>query len=134
MTDPIVATAGQPFSRDIRIKEAKTIWATKDDVEVRAQLRKGKSTDTALITNLHDKMEWDYSDDANPNDLVIKWKMTGHEVRELFNLTTWPKPKAKKGFFNIIASDVGTTDAHAVVVPTLVLKVGDTTTTESGTT
>lgn len=126
MTDTIVATSGTPFSQTIRAVGVKSIWTDLSQLEVRAQLRTGKTTSTPLIANLHDHMTWDFDVD----DLVITWTMTGQETRAMFDLPTWPS--AKKGFFNVVVSDVGVEDARALVVPLMIFKMGDITTKGAG--
>lgn len=121
----LTMTSGRPLSQVIRVVDAKNIWPTVEELEVRAQLRTGKSTSDALIANLHDYMTWVFDVD----DLVISWTMTGEETRDLYALT-WGY--FKTGYFNVIVSDIGTVDGRALVVPTVSLKAVPTTTTASG--
>lgn len=94
--------AGIPFARVIRVTDGKNVWGDLDDFEVRCQLRKGKSTTSGLILNLHDYMTVDFGGD----DIVITWTMTGAEVR-VFDAN---------GYYDLILSDTGTTDARAIRV------------------
>jgi hypothetical protein len=121
----LTMTSGRPLSQIIRVVDAKLIWPTLVELEVRAQLRTGKTSNDALIANLHDYMTWDFDDD----DLVITWTMTGEQTRDLYALT-WGE--LKRGYFNVIVSDTGTEDARALVVPTVTLKAVSTTTAASG--
>lgn len=118
----LIITAGKPFLRVFRMPDVINIWPTIDLLEVRAQLRAGKTTTDPLISNLHDFMTWDFE----LNDLVITWSMSGNDTRVLYDLLL---PYFKKGSFNIIVSDVGMSDVNALVVPTINVKGVDTTTT-----
>lgn len=122
----LTMTAGKPFSQKIRVTDGKDVWPNLGDFEVRAQLRAGRTTSDSLIANLHESM----SSSFDANDIVIDWSLTGEDTRSMFGLSTWPA-KRKRGFFNIILSDVGTVDGRALVVPTISLTMEDTTTTAS---
>jgi hypothetical protein len=118
-------TAGKPFAQSIRITDANNLWDVLETLEVRAQLRAGKSTNTELIVNLHEYMTWVFDED----DLVITWVMTGEQTREIYELKWGP---FKTGYFNVIVSDTGTVDERAIVVPTITLTISDTTTMADG--
>lgn len=126
MTDrDIKITSGKPLNQVIRIVDAKDIWATLPEFEVRAQMRVGKSSSDALISNLHEFMTWVF----DANDLKITWAMNGDETRELYALD-WGF--FKKGYFNLVVSDTGEDDGRALVVPTVTVTGVDTTTKASG--
>jgi hypothetical protein len=118
-------TAGRPFSQSIRVKNAKNIWPTLDLLEVRAQMRSGMGESDALIANLHDYMTCAFDE----NDLVVTLSMTGEQTRELYN-RQWGT--LRRGYFNIIISDVGTVDSRAIVVPLMTLWATNTTVRTSG--
>lgn len=121
----LTIVAGSPWHYDIVIKDGKNIWATLAAFEVRAQLRATVSTSGYLISNLHDFMVKDYND----NDIVIDWSMTGAQTRALYALR-WGRNKT--GYVNIVISDPGEDDAHALVFPPFQMVCKDTTTTGSG--
>lgn len=126
----ITITAGKPLSQVIRISGAAAVWAELNDLEVRAQLRSGKSEQDSLIVNLHEYMTWEFDgDEEEDEDLVITWVMTGEETRALYALK-WGF--FKKGYFNLIVSDIDDSDSRALVVPTVTVIAVDTTTTASG--
>lgn len=117
--------AGRPFSQTIRVKNIRNIWATADELEVRAQLRVGPNSTDSLIDNLHTRMTYSY----DVNDLVIVLSMTGAQTRALVARQWSPTGHA---YFNIVISDVGTADSRAIVVPLITLTAGDTTVRAAG--
>jgi hypothetical protein len=120
-------TAGAPFHQRIRMVGVKSIWSTVELLEVRAQMRVGPKSSDDLIVNLHDFMTYSFVGD----DLVIDLDMTGGQTRALYTLQWGP---FKKGYFNVIASDVGVEDARSVVVPTVTIQITGTTTSAEGNT
>jgi len=136
VSDPFLITAGKTFTKVVRVVEGKNVWGDLVDFEVRAQLRQGKTTADPLIYNIHDDMTTAFGTDTveNPtgsNDILITWVWNGEKTRELFALD-WGPRAVKKGFCNIILSDVGTTDGRTIVVPVQTFKAVDTTTTADG--
>ncbi len=96
---------GLPFRREIRIEGGKNVWSGLSDFEVRAQLRKKKAMDSELICDLHTFMTKAYGVDTQVDDIIITWSMTGSET--LSALTA-------KGYYDVIVSDSGSTDARAI--------------------
>jgi len=123
--DDLTITAGRPFRRLIHVPEARKLWTDVAELEVRAQMRAGKTTEAELIYNLHTFMSWVLDTD----DLEIEWTMTGQQTRALHE--TMLKFN-RKGYFNIVISDKGVVDARALVVPVMLLKSVDTTTRADG--
>lgn len=121
----LTVVAGRPFSQTIRVKNIRSIWATTDELEVRAQLRSGTTSTDPLIYNLHKHMTYAYDAD----DLVITLFMTGAQTRVLLAREWSP---TGHGYFNIVISDVGTTDSRAIVVPLITLVASDTTVRAAG--
>lgn len=102
MPTNLAAPLGLPFARNIRVVGAKNVWPDLEDLEVRSQLRASASSAAALIANFHPFMSWDFDDD----DLVITWSMTGADVRAI----------NRDGFYDVVVSDAGETDARAIVI------------------
>lgn len=96
----LTAVRGVPFARRIRVVAGTTIWATLDDFEVRAQVRSGRSESGRLVADLTEFLTVSL-DDA---DILIDLVLTGAETRAL----------ASGGYYDILLSDVGTTDARAL--------------------
>lgn len=98
----LAVTRGVPFARTVRITGGTSIWATLDDFEVRAQVRAGRSELDALVADLGPYL----SVSLDGADILIVLALSGAETRAL----------AAGGFYDILLSDVGTTDARALKV------------------
>lgn len=132
MTD-IEITAGKSFNKQIRVVDAKNVWATLDVFEIRAQLRTGPDSDDLLVENLHDFMT-EKAFDTDPDhdkDLLITWRMTGADTQALYD-KEWGF--FHRGYFNIAISDIGTTDSRSLVSRQCELVVHGNTTKPSGAT
>lgn len=117
-------TAGAPFIKTFRVKNAKLVWASIDDLEVHAHLRTGLSSKTTLVADLRDYMTYVY----DGNDLVITLQMTGADTRTIYNRM----PEEKIAYFNIVVSDLGTVDSRAIVIPVITVKASDITVSSGG--
>jgi hypothetical protein len=97
----LTVQAGEPFAQQIRIRDGQNVWASLGDFEVRAQVRQYRSTTSDLVVDLTPFLT--VSLDAN--DILITLSLTGAETRAI-----------RGGQYDVIVSDIGTTDARAVVL------------------
>jgi hypothetical protein len=95
--------AGLPFASRFRVVNGANVWAALDQVEVRCQLREGKTQASPIVANLHDYMTLAY----DGLDIVVSLDMSGSDTRAL------PLGKA---YYDVILSDIGVTDARAVLI------------------
>lgn len=106
-------TAGLPFARRIRVANGKNFWSELTDFEVRMQVRASKAYTSEL---LFDFTPWLVTT-FDGNDIVIDWNLTGAQTRAV-----------KSGYFDLVLSDVGTTDGSAIRALSGYFKVSSTTT------
>ena len=101
MSTPVnfVVTAGLPFSRQVRITNGKSLWATEELFEARMQIRDGEDVSTALRYDFTPHLQKSYDGE----DILVRWDLTGAQTRAL-----------KSGFYDLIVSDVGPEDAKAL--------------------
>lgn len=102
-------TAGLPYSRRFRVQDGKLVWPTLDTFEVRSQIRKRKTPTSELLGALTPFLTPSYDED----DIVVDLELTGAQTREVVG-----------GYYDIIISDVGTTDARAIPIASGKVKVG----------
>lgn len=95
----LIVTAGLPYTRAIRITGGAAIWPELDQFEVRSQVRAGKTEQTALLNDLRPFI----TKTIVENDIVLLLSMTGAETRTL-----------NAGYYDVILSDPGVTDARAI--------------------
>ena len=108
-------TRGLPYAYRWRVKDGKNIWPTINDFEVRSQLRETKQNTSPLIMNLHDYMTTTYGVDAQSNDIIIDFRMTGAETRLI----------EETGYFDIVLSDTGVSDERAIKIGPEQIKLSD---------
>lgn len=97
----LVLRAGLPYARRFRVVGATAIWPTLDDLEVRAQVRKRKSPDSDLVTNLGQFITMS----VEGEDFVGDISLTGEQTYPLVS-----------GNYDIVFSDPGVTDARLIPV------------------
>ena len=97
--------SGLPFSKEIRVSlpPGRTWWTNTSEFEVLMQVRKDKKRDSELILDLAQYLDVTMSD---ADTIKVMFSMGGHDTRGLH----------ASGFFDMILSDVGTTDDRAFVV------------------
>jgi hypothetical protein len=98
-------TQGLPFSKviNVTLPTGRTWWLNNSQVQFLMQVREKPSRDSTLILDMSPYLSFSFIS----TDLVrINLAMTGQNTR-LF---------LKSGYYDIIASDVGTTDARAFVL------------------
>lgn len=98
-------TQGLPFSKviNVTLPTGRTWWLNSSQVQFLMQIREKPSRDSTLILDMSPYLSFSFIS----TDLVrINLAMTGENTR-LF---------LKSGYYDIIASDVGTTDARAFVL------------------
>lgn len=96
---PLKATAGLPYSNQVRLLEGKTIWETLEEFEVRMHIRVNEDATSPL--------KYDFTPHLVPafdnNDIVVSWELSGSETRLL-----------KSGYYGLTISDEGPTDDRAI--------------------
>lgn len=98
-------TSGLPFSKviNVTLPSDRTWWTNSSQVQFLMQIREKPKRDSTLILDMSDYMTFSFVS----NDLVrIFITMTGEQTRIL----------NKSGYYDIIASDVGITDARAFIL------------------
>lgn len=98
---PLDITAGLPYNRRIRVKDAAVTWPTVEDFEVRSDVRVGPSSNSTLKAVLTPYI----STSVDGQDLVLDLNLSGTETRALSG-----------GYYDIVVSDPGETDNRAIVV------------------
>lgn len=101
-------TAGLPYSRRARVIGAANIWSAVDQFEVRSQVRAGKTESSLFLFDLRPYL----TPTIDGEDIVIDLVLTGHDTRLV-----------PKGYYDIIISDPGETDARALPVLSGKIKV-----------
>lgn len=98
-------TQGLPFSKviNITLPTGRTWWTNVNNLEIRMQIRETPKKTSPLILNMSPYMTYSFID---ADLLRVILTMTGNDTR---NLT-------KSGYYDIIASDTGVTDARAYVI------------------
>lgn len=91
--------AGLPFSRRIVVRSGMGLWASLNLFEARMQLRELADRNSCIIADLSSYLTKSYDGE----DIVINWSMTGSQTRSL-----------QSGYYDLILSDVGSTDANAI--------------------
>lgn len=109
-------TSGLPYSRVVRVTGGTSIWPTLGDFEVRSQIRSGPSEDSTLLGSLMPYI----TPSIDGLDILVTIDMTGAET---YNVPT--------GYYDIVLSDIGTTDVRAIPVLSGKVKVGSLTTAAS---
>lgn len=109
--------AGLPFGRRVRVTDGKNIWDNVDDFEARMQIREEESSTSHLKYDFTPHLVKSF----DGNDIVIDWNLTGAQTRDL-----------KFGYFDLVVSDVGATDARAIHVIHGYLSLDSITTTAQG--
>lgn len=101
MSDVVDLTfkAGIPYRRRWVLTDGTNLWADASDCEVRCQVRGGTSTSTVLKMDLTPHLSVTIEGD----NVVATLLMTGADTRV-----------AKGGYYDMVISDTGTTDARAV--------------------
>lgn len=97
--------AGEPFSITVRLVNGKTVWTNLSDFEVRSQVRQQRNEAARLLLDLTPFLSAAFS----TNDILVTLSLTGAETRLL--ATTAPT-----GYYDMIVSDVGATDARAIML------------------
>ena len=94
-------TAGLPFSKTfiITLPTGRSWWLQRQNFEVRAQIREKPDTSSTLILDLIDYINVTYAS----NVITVYLQMSGEDTRKL----------TRSGFYDLIVSDVGTTDQRA---------------------
>lgn len=113
---------GLPYASRFRIHNGKLQWANLTDFEVRSQLREEKDVDSPLIANLHTFMSKSYGTGEQANDIIIDFVMTGSDTRTL----------TADGYFDVIVSDPGVTDARGLQIYSGRIVLSDLTTSPEG--
>jgi hypothetical protein len=93
--------AGLPFSRRVRIVNGKHIWAELEDFEARMHIRVSEDSGSRLKYDFTPHLVTSFDND----DIIISWYLTGAQTRLL-----------KIGYYDLIISDPGNTDAKAIQV------------------
>lgn len=98
-------TSGLPFSKELSVTlpSGRSWWTNLTQFEVLFQIREGKARETPLVKDLAEFLNVSM---INANQFKIDFIMTGSNTRDL----------TRGGYFDIIMSDVGTTDARAFVI------------------
>jgi len=98
-------TQGLPFSKviNIALPTGRTWWTNVNNLEIRMQIRETPKKSAPLILNMSPYMTYSFID-ADLLRVIVT--MTGNDTR---NLT-------KSGYYDIIASDAGVTDARAYLI------------------
>lgn len=111
-SDPVdlAMTAGLPYRRRFRVTGAAVVWPTVPDFEVRSQIRAGKDETTELLYNLAQHI----TPSIDVDDIVLDLELTGAQTRLV----------PHKGYYDMIISDPGVTDARAIPVSYGKIKVG----------
>lgn len=104
----LAMTAGLPYARRFRVQGGKLVWSNLDQMEVRSQIRQRKTPTSPLVGALTPFLTASYEGD----DILIDLELTGAQTRAMV-----------KGYYDIIISDVGTTDARALPVASGKVKV-----------
>lgn len=97
----LTVQAGEPYNRQIRVVDGKTIWSSLADFEVRSQVRGRQSVTSRLLADLGESMTAAF----DGNDIVISLALTGQDTYAL-----------SSGFYDVFLSDVGVVDARAIRV------------------
>ena len=94
-------TAGLPFSKTciITLPTGRSWWLQRQNFEVRAQIREKPDTASGLILDLLDYITFTYAN----NVITVYLQMSGEDTRKI----------TRSGFYDLVVSDVGTTDARA---------------------
>jgi len=106
----LVMTAGLPYNRRVRVLNAKNVWGESSLFEVRSQIRASRLSTSELLYDLGFHLVSTY----DGIDILIELSLTGDQTRKL----------PKKGFYDMVISDVGKEDARAVPVLFGKVKVG----------
>lgn len=103
--ESLVITSGLPYAKEIVITlpVGRTWWTQLSDFEVLMQLREEKRRDSTLVKDLTQYLTVTM-DDANT--VSVQFSMTGADTRAL----------DRGGFYDVLISDVGTTDARAYIL------------------
>lgn len=91
--------SGLPFARRVRVTDGKNIWPSLTDFEARMQIRSSRDSESVLKFDFTSYLVKSFDN----NDILIDWNLTGAQTREL-----------PSGYFDLILSDVGTTDSRAI--------------------
>lgn len=93
---------GVPFSRQIRVAGGTAVWSDLTQVEARAQVRRGEEVASPLVVDLTPNL----TVSIDGTDIVVNISLTGAQTRLV----------PRDGFYDVILSDVGMTDARALKI------------------
>lgn len=94
--------AGLPFRRRVRLTDGKlTFWDNLSLFEARMQIRVDKDSRSRLKYDFTPHLATAF----DANDILVSWNLSGAETLEL-----------KGGYFDLILSDIGTTDETAIPI------------------
>jgi hypothetical protein len=97
----LILRAGLPFARRFRVLGATAVWPDLPSFEVRSQVRARKSPDSELKMDLAQFITMSIEGE----DIVGDISLTGSET---YTLTS--------GYYDVVLSDPGTTDARLIPV------------------
>lgn len=98
---PLEITGGLPYNRLIRVKNAALTWPEEEDFEVRSQIRVSPSPKATLKGALTPFITKSIEGD----DIVLEMNLTGAQTSVL-----------PGGYYDIVISDVGSTDSRGIRV------------------
>lgn len=102
----IALVAGEPFARKITVTGATAIWPTLDLLEVRSQVRSGRSETNRLLYDLEPHL----AVSIVGVDVVIDLTLTGAETRDLNDVL------GDTAYYDMFISDVGPADVRALKI------------------
>jgi hypothetical protein len=99
---PFPITAGLPFSKtfNVTLPTGRNWWTNLEDFEAKAQVREKPDVSSPLVLDLAPYMTLAFD---NEDFVSITIEMTGEDTRSL----------TRSGYYDVILSDVGSTDARA---------------------
>lgn len=107
---------GVPYARTWRVVDGQNLWATLGAFEVRSEVRAAQAGGGSVLYDLGAHM----TKALDGNDITVSLSLTGAQTRALAG-----------GYYDIILSDTGTTDANALRIPGGRVRLGDTVTAAS---
>ena len=101
-TIPFPITAGLPFTKTfiITLPTGRNWWTSREDFEIRSQIREKPDVSSTLILDFTDYMSITFDGD---DEIVAVLQMNGEDTRSF----------TRSGFYDFILSDVGTVDGRA---------------------
>lgn len=99
---PLKITSGLPFLKVIvvTLPTGRDWWTDVSDFELLCQVREEPDVASILILDLADYFTPEFDGDDN---IIIRFSMTGADTRLI----------TKSGYYDLVISDTGTTDARA---------------------